>query len=443
MQSVDVVVIGAGFAGLIASRELGRAGYDVLTLEARDRIGGRTWTDHRLGHDLELGANWVHWVQPHVWAEMTRYGLGIERSPVAEEAYWHDSDGQPRKGTLAEFMALIDEGQQLLIDDVREAIPRGAEPTVGQIHDVDHLTIQDRFDTLNLGAEARAANESVWVGHVNAPLCEVGISSALRWVSATGGHWQLMHEASATFRVVGGLRGFTAKLAADIPGEIRLNTQVVSVTQVESERDAHAIIETDSGELIRARRVISTLPVNAMAGIQFTPSLPEPWIRQLSETVASQGTKLWLRAEGHVPRFFAYANQLDPISVLKAEFYCTDEIGDYTILVGFGPRHDKIDLEDLALIQEAVNRCRPGLTITEVTGHDWMADPLSQTTWMTHRPGQLTRDLLGLQQPQGLLHFATTDNANLWGGFIDGAIESGLREARRIIEWLLEASPIE
>jgi monoamine oxidase len=78
----DVVVIGAGFAGLVAARELGRAGLGVLVLEARDRVGGRTWTDHRLGHDLELGGTWVHWVQPHAWAEMTRYGREITRSPA-------------------------------------------------------------------------------------------------------------------------------------------------------------------------------------------------------------------------------------------------------------------------------------------------------------------------------------------------------------------------
>jgi monoamine oxidase len=69
MQSVDVVVIGAGFAGLVASRELGRAGFEVVTLEARDRIGGRTWTDHRLGHDLEMGARAT---SPSSWRSSTR-----------------------------------------------------------------------------------------------------------------------------------------------------------------------------------------------------------------------------------------------------------------------------------------------------------------------------------------------------------------------------------
>lgn len=432
-EQTDVVVIGAGFAGLVAARELGQAGLGVILLEARDRIGGRTWTDHRLGQDLEMGANWVHWVQPHVWAEMTRYDRGIVRSPAADEAYWRGADGGARKGTLAEFMALIDEGQQALVDDVREAIPRGVEPTIGAIGGLDRLSIQDRFEALGLEPEAKAANESVWVGHVNAPLAQVGLSSALRWVAATGGHWQLMHETSATYRVVDGMRGFTARIAADVRGEIRLDSPVASVAQ----GDGGAVVETVDGTRIRARRVVSTLPVNASGGIRFDPPLPEAWQRQRAETVASQGCKVWLKARGHVPRFFAYASQDDPLSVLKAEFYGSDDEGDCTILVAFGPDHTRIDLEDLAGVQAAVDAFRPGIEIVEATAHDWMTDPFSRNTWMTHRPGQLTRDLVELQQPQGALHFATTDNANLWGGFIDGAVESGLREARRIIQLLL------
>ncbi len=432
MQSVDVVVIGAGFAGLTAARELGRSGFEVLTLEARDRVGGRTWTEHRLGHELELGANWVHWVQPHVWAEMSRTGREMIRSPRAEEAYWRGADGATRQGSLEEFMALIEEGQQLVIDDVREAMPRGDQPTVGAIQQLDALSIQDRFDALGLDPEARAANESVWVGHVNAPLDQVGLSSALRWVASTGGHWQLMHEASSTYRVVGGMREFTAEIARQVPGEIRLGTTVVSVAQ-----DADgAVVETADGTRIRARRVVSTLPVNAIRGIAFSPALPEVWERQAAETVASQGTKVWLRAEGHMPRFFAYGTQHDALSVLKAEFYLSDEQGDFTLLVGFGPEHARIDPEDLVGLQAAVDAVRPGLRITAATAHDWMTDPLSRNTWMTHRPGQLTRDLTELQEPSGAVHFATTDNANLWGGFIDGAIESGLREARRVAESL-------
>ena len=428
-REYDVVVIGAGFAGLVAARELAHAGRSVLVLEARDRVGGRTWTDRRMGHDLELGGTWVHWVQPHTWSEMSRYGREIVRSPKAEEAYWLGAGGAPRTGDLDAFMAVIDEGQQLLIDDVREVMPRGVAPLDGGIAGLDGLSIQDRFDALSLDEEARAANESVWVGHVNAPLDQVGISSAYRWVAATGGHWQLMHEASATYRVVGGMSAWTAAIAADVPAEIRLGKTVTAVTQ----DDAGCVVETAGGERIRAARIVSTLPINAISGIHFTPELPEVWRRAAAETVASQGTKVWIKVRGEIPRFFAYGTQQHPISVLKSEYPGVDDDGTpHTILVGFGPDHTRIDVEDLAQVQAAVDAVRPGLEVIEVTAHDWMKDPLSGNTWMTHRPGQLTRDLAELQEPVGRVHFATTDNANLWGGFIDGAIESALREARRI-----------
>ena len=427
----DVVVIGAGFAGLVAARELGRAGLDVLVLEARDRVGGRTWTDRRLGHDLELGGTWVHWVQPHTWAEMTRYGRQVTRSPAVEEAYWLGAGGAPRAGTLDEFMALIADGQQAIVDDVRAAIPRGIDPTAGEIVGLDALSIQDRFDVLGLDDEARNANEAVWAGHVNARLDQVGLSSALRWAAAAGGHWQLMHEASATYRVVGGMSGFTAAIATDVAGEIRLGATVTRVAQTVD----GAVVTCAGGTGARARRVISTLPVNAIAGIEWEPGLPGAWQRANAETVASQGVKVWVKARGRVPRFFAYASQRHPICVLKTEF--TDD--DATVMVGFGPDHTQLDVTSVAGVQAAVDALRPGLEVVEMAAHDWMKDPLSRTTWMTHRPGQLTRDLAGLQQPAGVVHFASSDNASLWGGFIDGAIESGLREARRVAAELAQA----
>ena len=84
----DVVVIGGGFAGLTAVEESRHAGLDVLLLEARERIGGRTMTTAMSGHTVELGGACVHWHQPHVWAELTRYGIGVTASRSPARATW-------------------------------------------------------------------------------------------------------------------------------------------------------------------------------------------------------------------------------------------------------------------------------------------------------------------------------------------------------------------
>lgn len=76
----DVIVIGAGYAGLTAARDLTIMGYRVLLLEARDRIGGRTWTAEMDGYLYEMDGTWIHWHQPHTWREIARYGMDTDLS---------------------------------------------------------------------------------------------------------------------------------------------------------------------------------------------------------------------------------------------------------------------------------------------------------------------------------------------------------------------------
>src|SRR5699024_4040373 len=100
MSENKVVIIGAGFAGLVAARELQTAGIEYEILEAKDRIGGRAWTEECMGRPLELGATWVHWFQAHTWTEIMRYGQRTEITapPSGNEAHWV-TDGKVAKGT--------------------------------------------------------------------------------------------------------------------------------------------------------------------------------------------------------------------------------------------------------------------------------------------------------------------------------------------------------
>lgn len=65
LEEYNTIVIGTGFAGLVAARDLSLAGRSVLLIEGRDRIGGRTWTADVNGEKIEMGGTWVHWSQPH------------------------------------------------------------------------------------------------------------------------------------------------------------------------------------------------------------------------------------------------------------------------------------------------------------------------------------------------------------------------------------------
>lgn len=104
----DVVVVGAGYAGLTAVRDLTIAGHDVLLLEGRDRIGGRTWSSDIEGYPYEMGGTWVHWNQPFIWREMARYGMSnaLESSHVRgqglEQAWLNRPDGSVTKLSVQE-----------------------------------------------------------------------------------------------------------------------------------------------------------------------------------------------------------------------------------------------------------------------------------------------------------------------------------------------------
>src|SRR5262249_20639675 len=88
----DVIVIGGGFAGVTAAREAALHRRSVLLLEARERLGGRTWSAEWEGLPVEYGGAWVHWHQPHTWSEITRAGLRVTLSSDAERAGWYVGD---------------------------------------------------------------------------------------------------------------------------------------------------------------------------------------------------------------------------------------------------------------------------------------------------------------------------------------------------------------
>lgn len=111
-DNVDVLVIGAGVAGLAAARTLRDAGRHVIVLEARGRIGGRIWTDHTLGGAVDLGATWIHGIRGNpITALARRHGL---RTAFSNHLAMRNYDADGRLLSLDETLALRAERDRLL-----------------------------------------------------------------------------------------------------------------------------------------------------------------------------------------------------------------------------------------------------------------------------------------------------------------------------------------
>ena len=247
METSEVIIVGAGFAGLTAARELSRRGHTTTVLEARDRIAGRTHLDERLGRHLELGGTWVHWTQPYVWAEMGRYGINPVPGPEFTKAYWTASS-QLHEGTADRLLELLDAPNQALLADSRHYFPLPWSPLSSpELADIDGITLSEAIDRLDLDDEQRQLLRSFWTLNFNGKLDQAAYTQALRWCALATGSWQIMFEACASFKIDGGTRRLAEAILADSTAELRLSQHVASIAQ----DDAGVIVQTADRQAVR------------------------------------------------------------------------------------------------------------------------------------------------------------------------------------------------
>lgn len=154
MEKFDVAVIGAGIAGITAARDLSKKGFSVVLLEARDRLGGRTYLEKGLGDEIELGGAYVHWTQPHVWNELQHHGISLLPPLTASKAYWL-ADGTVHSGTEEEYYEAVGPAMKQLFADARERFPLPFMINAVDNSDVERESIEDRINSLGLSAYHR------------------------------------------------------------------------------------------------------------------------------------------------------------------------------------------------------------------------------------------------------------------------------------------------
>jgi monoamine oxidase len=428
----DVAVIGAGMAGIIAARDLSEKGYEVVLLEARDRIGGRTYMDHACGTVLELGGAYVHWTQPHIWRELQRLGITVNAPMQEGRSYWL-ADGAVHSGTSEDFYGRVTPLLERLSADSRARFPMPFDPTALDNTEIEKESIEDRINSLNLSSYERDVLEAVLSGVVHS-YKDHGIAQLLHAVATYFGNFGAFLETAGTWSIQGGTKKLVNGMMDEMTAKLLLSTPVDSI----SDEGSQVTIGTRDGQKIRARTTIVALPINTIGDIHITPAVPHVAQSMIARKNPTLAGKLWIRVRGEIEPFTICAPAGKyPLNAVRTERYLD---GD-TLVLCMCSDDSAIRGEDRFGVQAALRKFIPGIEVVDIAYHSWVGDEFSKGGWMMNRPGCFTTGAVVLRQPHGNIHFAGSDISASEAGSIEGALSSGAQAARDVSIKLAKRRP--
>lgn len=428
-----ILVIGAGIAGLAAARTLVGEGYEVTVLEARDRIGGRLWTDSSLGVPLDLGASWIHGATGNPITALADAAGARRVATSYESGILFDGDGKEitpsREARMVELRASWDQA-------ITEAEDAGEDAplfeTIWKGTGAEDLSTADQQ---LLRFMMSSALETEFGGSMSAPERKVGDMSTLWYDSALpfGGDEVVFAE---------GYAQIAQHLASvDSPLTIRLGEKVQSVDHSGSS----VVVTSDKGQHT-ADRVIVTVPLGVLkAGhIRFTPGLPGTHAEAIGQLKMGVLDKLYLRFDD------VFWDDHDWIESIPAEGAALQTWTEWVnlnrplgqpILLGFSAADVAVELEslsDAAIVDDAVARLKSiyGTSIPAPTGSArtrWNKDPFTLGSYSFNAFGMTgeTRSRLALPVNERLYFAGEATHPDHWGT-VHGAYLSGVRAAKQI-----------
>jgi monoamine oxidase len=403
-----IVVIGAGMAGLAAARRLADKGMGVTVVEARDRIGGRMFTNTSLGVPIDLGAAWIH---------------GTEGNPLVDLA---DQVGARRVETDFDRVALFQDGSEVSPEAVQAALTRWQE-------------IAGELVTLggDAGADESVADGLAEVADLNDPLIAWCASSeiqgeyaadpdeiSLKWLGTEG------EFGGPDVLLPGGYQELAQHLARGLT--IQLGNEVTRVTY----NDSRVRLETAQGA-VEADRVIVTVPLGVLKAdtIAFDPPLSEEkrgaierlGFGLLDKVVLKFDQPFWPDND-----VIGLVGSGEPVSMLING----ETFADAPLLVGLRGGRDALEREALS-DQDAVAQVVTALKAPTPTGSlvtRWAADPYARGSYSFIAVGSSPDDMRTLGEPvNDRLAFAGEATNPEFFGTVHGAYQSGIREAERVL----------
>ncbi len=446
----DVIIIGAGYAGLTAMHEFRKAQENVLLLEARDRVGGRVWTQRfDDGSYVDLGGAWVGPTQDRIYALAREFGVETFKT------YDEGKTTQFFRGRVKRYTGLIPPlpiGDLLSLNAAIKKLNKLAktvnlaEPwTTPNARQLDSMTLagwmQQQMNFEVARQFFRIAAEAIWA----ADPAEISLLHALFYIKSGRDLNTLMNvkDGAQEERFVGGAQTIADRMAETCQDRIRLNSPVKAILQTDEE----VRVLTDKA-IYTAKHVVVTVPPALQNRIDFQPLLPA----QRAQLIQRMPMGSVWKCYGLYEKPFWRQQGLNGLAAtpdghVTVTFDNSPRIGSNNeasqgILMGFVLGNQAKEFAALSDEDRKASALRSftsffgpeALKPTRYLDHSFINEEWSRGCYAgLMGPGVWTTLGTALRQPIGRIHWAGTETSDVWNGYIDGAVRSGERVAKEIM----------